>query len=294
MTFRYRRLSNSPDGGDMNFGHGWADFIADTPQTVAQSIYTRLLLWQGEYWLDLNAGTPWLQQVLGKPVGPGNPDLAIRSRIARTPFVTAVLDYASYFNPTQRSWSVSCKVDTFFGLASLDFILPVPTLPAQPPSLLPPPVVRFTGILAEGAHGTESMVGTAAGRGRIETGHGVESVTGTITGQVVTRIETGHGIETVIGTLVSLTGSRAETGHGVETITGALPAAGVMPAGMPGTFALGDMPLGGGAQAAAGLTPPARAETGHGVETVTGALSGGVITPPAGALGSFALGDMPL
>lgn len=128
--FRYRRLSNTPNGGDMQFGHGAADFLVDSSAAVAQAIYTRLMLWQGEYWLDLLAGTPWYQQILGKPRGPGAPDAAIRARIAGTPFVIRIIDYASAYQPTNRSWTVGCKVDTYFGPVDLSFAMPVPSLPA--------------------------------------------------------------------------------------------------------------------------------------------------------------------
>jgi hypothetical protein len=134
--FRYRRLSNTPNGGDMQFGHGAADFLVDSSAAVAQAIYTRLMLWQGEYWLNLLAGTPWYQQILGKPRGPGAPDAAIRARIAGTPFVVRIINYGSAFNPTNRSWTVGAQVDTTFGRIDLNFVLPVPNVPS---AVAPPP-----------------------------------------------------------------------------------------------------------------------------------------------------------
>ena len=110
--FRYRRLD---DALDMTFGRGAADFIVDRPAAVAQAVLTRLNLWQGEWWLDLTEGTPWLQQILGKPRGPGSPDAALRERILGTPYVTHITDYASHYEPTNRQWLVSCKVFTSFG-----------------------------------------------------------------------------------------------------------------------------------------------------------------------------------
>jgi hypothetical protein len=113
MTFRYRRLS--PEG-DMQFGRGIQNFLVDSPAAVAQAIMTRLNLWTNEWFLDLSAGTPWMQQVLGKPRQPGSsPDAAIRSRILGTPYVTRITNYASNFNSTNRSWTVSCRVFTAFG-----------------------------------------------------------------------------------------------------------------------------------------------------------------------------------
>jgi hypothetical protein len=112
MTFRYRKLDAT---GDMTFGRGAANFYVDDPTAVAQAILTRLNLWTGEFWLDLSTGTPWMQQILGKPRGPGSPDAAISARIRGTPYVRNTTNYASAYNPTNRSWVVSCNVDTAFG-----------------------------------------------------------------------------------------------------------------------------------------------------------------------------------
>jgi hypothetical protein len=133
MTFRYRRLDNSPNGGDMTFGRGAADFIADTPQAVAQAIYTRLLLFQGEWFLDVADGTPWYQQILGKPRGPGSYDATLRARIAGTPFVTRLTNYASSYNPTSRTLTVGCTVDTSFGAVAVQvpISLPAAALPTN-------------------------------------------------------------------------------------------------------------------------------------------------------------------
>jgi len=117
---RYRMLDmNAADashvGGDMLFGHNSRDFLCDSPTTVAQAILTRLKLWQGEWYLNLQAGTPWMQQVLGNSPGTGVPDAVIRQRILGTPYVTDISDYASAFNPSNRTLVVSCQVYTQFG-----------------------------------------------------------------------------------------------------------------------------------------------------------------------------------
>jgi hypothetical protein len=112
MTFRYRALDASLD---MTFGRGIGNMLIDSPAAVAQAILTRLCLWTGEWWLDLDEGTPWMQQILGKPRGYGSPDAAIQTRILGTPYVTRITDYASNYNPANRSWIVGCKVFTAFG-----------------------------------------------------------------------------------------------------------------------------------------------------------------------------------
>lgn len=98
----------------MNFGHGRNDFLIDSPLAVAQAVYTRLCLWQGEWWLNLQEGTPWMQQILGHRYS-NVPDGALRSRILSTPYVTRMEDYASNFDPASRHFSVSCKLFTAFG-----------------------------------------------------------------------------------------------------------------------------------------------------------------------------------
>lgn len=118
--FRYRQLTHNladPQrvGGDMNFGRGIRNFLIDSPTAVAQAILTRLNLWQGEWFLNLSEGMPWMQQILGHPPGGGIPDSAIRARILGTPFVRQLYDYASTYNSTARSFTVSAKVITQFG-----------------------------------------------------------------------------------------------------------------------------------------------------------------------------------
>jgi hypothetical protein len=123
ITFRYRRLSNTIGGrvgGDMMFGHSGQNFEVDTPTAVAQSVYTRLLLWQTEWYLDTNDGTPWYQQVLGKPIG-GDPTSAIRNRILGTPYLKRLIDFAAYYDSGNRVFTVGAKIDTVFGVSSIKF-----------------------------------------------------------------------------------------------------------------------------------------------------------------------------
>ena len=140
MTYRYRALDQN---FDMRFGNGGLDFFTDSPAAVAQRILTRLELWMSEWYLDITDGTPWLQQILGKPVAPGSPDQAIRERIVGTPYVTKLIDYASSWNPTDRSFTVGAKVDTAFGQTSFIINLTAPMFPGSPgvpgQLLLPPP-----------------------------------------------------------------------------------------------------------------------------------------------------------
>lgn len=106
---RYRRLDQN---GDYTFGQGSANFWVDDPRGVAQSIVTRLLLWTGEWFLDLTVGTPYAQQVLGYGTQ-GLYDKVLQARILGTSGVTGLIEYQSEFDPETRKLTVGpCQVQT--------------------------------------------------------------------------------------------------------------------------------------------------------------------------------------
>lgn len=107
-----RSLSPS---GDYTFGGSLSNFYIDSPQAVGQCIQTRLLLFTGEWYLNLQEGTPWFTlPILGKSSKSGA-DAAIRQRILGTPFVVGISNYASTLDVRIRAWTVTCDVQTAFG-----------------------------------------------------------------------------------------------------------------------------------------------------------------------------------
>src|SRR5579863_5743440 len=111
---RYRTLSPT---GDYVFGSGMGEFLVDSPQAVAQAIATRLLLSQGEWFLDVTEGTPWATQVLGTGTQ-GLYDAAIQARILGTPNVQSILSYSSNLD-WKRKLTINCLVQTDFGVATI-------------------------------------------------------------------------------------------------------------------------------------------------------------------------------
>ena len=108
---RYRALDVN---GDYTFGAGSANFLIDSPAAVAQSVLTRLLLLQGEWFLDRTEGTPWLQEVIGYGTK-SLYDMAIRQRVLDTEGVTSIDAYSSNLDPVERSLSVTMTISTQFG-----------------------------------------------------------------------------------------------------------------------------------------------------------------------------------
>lgn len=114
---RLRKLTAS---GDYSFGHGLNDLLIDSPAAVGQLVETTLRLFQGEWYLDLSAGTPYVQGILGKH----SKDLADASfigTITNVQGVVSLVDYVGTINPQTRQYSASGgKINTIYGQTELD------------------------------------------------------------------------------------------------------------------------------------------------------------------------------
>jgi hypothetical protein len=97
--------------GDYTFGQGSANFFVNSPQGVAQAVETRLLLWEGEWFLDQTLGTPYAQEILGYGTETLY-DLAIQARILGTPGVVAINDYTSAVNSSTRQLTITATITT--------------------------------------------------------------------------------------------------------------------------------------------------------------------------------------
>ena len=111
----YRKLDNN---GDYTLGQKSADFVTDI-DAVKQAIYTRLWLWQGEWWEDLLAGLPMLQRILGYRNTQAAADILIRARIAETAGVISLISFESSFDEQARAYTCSAEVNTQFGTITL-------------------------------------------------------------------------------------------------------------------------------------------------------------------------------
>lgn len=108
---RYRKLSPT---GDYTFGNGELDFLRDTPATVAQAVQTAVLLWLGEWYLNIDNGTPFLQGVFGKH-SKEEANLTLQDRILNVQNVTGLENFASVIDPVSRRMSLTATLNTAFG-----------------------------------------------------------------------------------------------------------------------------------------------------------------------------------
>lgn len=112
---RYRKLA---PGGDYTFGNSERDFYRDVPEAVGQACQTRLLLWLGEWFLDIEEGTPFMQGILGKHTQ-SEADVTIQDRALGTQGLTDVTNYASSIDPETRNITAQFDIDTIYGPTSV-------------------------------------------------------------------------------------------------------------------------------------------------------------------------------
>lgn len=107
------RVRAQDANGDYTFGQSGANFLVNSAAAVAQTVLTRLLLLQGEWFLDSTEGTPYATDVLGvkrKVIY----DRAIKARILATNGVEDIISYLSTLSP-QRKLAITAEIDTVFG-----------------------------------------------------------------------------------------------------------------------------------------------------------------------------------
>lgn len=93
----------------------------DSPECVGQSVRTRLLLMQGEWFLDVTEGTPYGSAIFGKNTGDLY-DLAIQQRVLETEGVTSLEAYSSSLDPVTRLLTADMTINTRFGTAPVTVI----------------------------------------------------------------------------------------------------------------------------------------------------------------------------
>lgn len=94
-------------------GNG-AAFVTGADQ-AAQGVTTRLKLFKGEWFLDLQAGTPWFQEILVD-----NPDVrriesVLKARILGHQDVEEMLSFALEFDRATRDLTVQFEANTIYG-----------------------------------------------------------------------------------------------------------------------------------------------------------------------------------
>jgi len=106
----YRNIVN----GEPQWGQGQGNYVSGI-QAVALLIQTRLLLFQGEWFLNLTDGMPLFQSILGQNADPNVINAFIQQRILATPYVISASNVSGSFNQSTGQLNYSADVMTVFG-----------------------------------------------------------------------------------------------------------------------------------------------------------------------------------
>lgn len=112
---KYRKLDANLD---YSFGQRSQNFVTGV-EAVAQAVLTRLKLYQGEWWEDLENGLPLMQRILGFRNTKNAADILIRERISGTTGVLQMISFTSQFNNETRAYTCQAVVSTIYGEISL-------------------------------------------------------------------------------------------------------------------------------------------------------------------------------
>jgi len=94
---------------------GDAPAMVDGVDQIAQQVRSILLTCQGEWFLDLAAGTPWFTRIIGHKFNAGQINITVRDAILSVRGVASIRDLTSVRGSAARSASVTVKVLTTQG-----------------------------------------------------------------------------------------------------------------------------------------------------------------------------------
>lgn len=84
---------------------------------AVQHVRTRLQFYLEEWFLDLNSGTPYFQQIFTKPANLANIESIFKSRILNTPEVKTLTEFSmDYEGGSARRLTVSFSAETTYGI----------------------------------------------------------------------------------------------------------------------------------------------------------------------------------
>ncbi len=109
------------DDGDLYVDAGGIYFSSGL-RAVTQGIRLRMQTFKGEWFLDLDHGVPYWQDILGQKYNETKIRAAFRKAIEDTPGVTRVLELEVDFDNATRQLSVSWKAQTTFGVTEDEIV----------------------------------------------------------------------------------------------------------------------------------------------------------------------------
>jgi hypothetical protein len=94
------------DTHDLAFDQAGNLMMATGSEAIGQHVRQRLMVFEGEWFLDREAGTPWLQQIMGKPYSPALAEAVVKAQIMGTPGVREITSFSVSFTRDVRRLNI--------------------------------------------------------------------------------------------------------------------------------------------------------------------------------------------
>lgn len=99
---------------DIYADKGTIAIVTDIDEIV-QHIKTRLQLFLGEWFLDIEAGVPWFQEIFVKPAKLNEIEVIIKNEILQTEGVNELLEFDLSFDSATRIFNIQFTCNTDLG-----------------------------------------------------------------------------------------------------------------------------------------------------------------------------------
>lgn len=102
---------------DLVFVNGGCPTTGDMVDVVIQRLYILLRTFQGEWFLNVEHGIPWLENILGQKINKSTADMILQEKISQEMGVQQVIEFKSTLTTT-REYSCSFRVKVVTGETS--------------------------------------------------------------------------------------------------------------------------------------------------------------------------------
>lgn len=111
---RVRRLDKHHD---WTFGQGFTNYAAQS-EAIAQNVQTRLWSFVNDWFLDLEHGLPWLEQ-MGRNVNLSEWEIRLKRYVLQTDGVAKITEYEANLDPDTRQLHITIGYQDIYEQAHL-------------------------------------------------------------------------------------------------------------------------------------------------------------------------------
>lgn len=106
MPIEHVGLALDPATNDVYLGSTNELVLVRGAHAVGQHVRQRLKTFKGEWFLDTEAGVPWLEQIMGKRYDPALAEAVVKAEILNTHAVTEITSFSVSFDYDLRNLDI--------------------------------------------------------------------------------------------------------------------------------------------------------------------------------------------